>query len=149
VAEQVTVSVNPKEPDPKPKPKLDAKTVQDAVNTAVVVGGVLSKLPLSDTLKGLLLKLFIFGFGVFCGIGVVYKSGLQPQPQPAPASNVSVYQKRIDELQKENTDLKRQLEEHQVPFPQPQPPVVTPPNPVTPKLNPVNPDRPRPGFIVK
>lgn len=150
MAEQVTVSVTPKEPDPnKPKPKLDPKSVQDAVNTAVVVGGILSKLPLSDSLKGLLLKLFIFGFGVFCGIGIVYKSGLQPPPQNAPTSNVSVYQKRIDELQRENTDLKKQLEDHQVPFPQP---VIPPVTPVTPKVNPVNPvnpDRPRPGFIVK
>ena len=123
--------------------------------TVVTVVGILAKLPLSDFLKGLLVKLFIFAFGIFCGIGIVYKSGLLPEtpPVPAPAANVSAYQKRIDELTQENAALHKLLEEQPVPVLPPQPvPLPRPfPRPFPtpfPTPTPVDPDGVRPGVII-
>ncbi len=111
--------------------------------TLVTVLGILSKIPLSDTAKGLLFKLFIFVFGIFCGIGIVYKSGLQPPVAP-PVANVSTYQNRIDELQQENSNLRKQL--GSAPVPVVAQPVTQPVSPVV--LEPAV-DAPRPGFIIK
>lgn len=122
--------------------------------TVVTVVGILSKLPLSDFLKGLLVKLFIFAFGIFCGIGIVYKSGLLPEVPPvtAPAANVSAYQKRIDELTQENAALHKLLEEQPAPV-LPLPPERLHPTPLPrpfprPTVPPVDPDGIRPGVII-
>jgi len=144
---EVTVEVKPKEPEAKPKEMIDPKT-------ASVVAGVLTKLPLGDMLKGLLFKLFIFGLGIFCGIGIVYKSGLPipGDPKAGPPAAVSVYQKRIEELQKENADLRKALEGGEELAPKEQPKVNPVPFPL-PKVNPpaTNPGGvlvPKTGFVV-
>jgi hypothetical protein len=135
---------------------FDPVTAATVITTGV---GVINKLNIGDTAKSWLIKFAIFVFGVFCGIGIVYKSGL-PLPSDEktvnPPANVSVYQKRIDELQTENAELRRQLEK----TPQPQPPQPDGPpvwplpqepktNPVTPPVTqPVRPGEIRPGFVL-
>ena len=91
----------------KPKLSIDPQT-------AVVVASILSKIAFSETVKKLLIKLVIFGFGIFCGIGIVYKSGL-PLPSEQKNASVSSYQKRIEELKHENAELKRSLDENTMP----------------------------------
>ena len=100
--------------------------------------GIFSKLP--ALAKGLLFKLFIFLFGIFCGIGIVYKSGLPLPQEPAvvaPATNVTAYQKRIEELQAENAELRKALE---VSPTQPQPTQPQPPRPTYPNAQPAYPN---------
>lgn len=155
--EPVLVTNPEKSPVPKPKIAIDPQT-------AMVVAGVLSKLPLSDTVKGLMVKLFIFLFGIFCGIGIVYKSGLPldgnktENPPAAVSTNTGAYQKRIDELKKANEELTRALEAMQAqpqpeqPFPQPKTPAFPQAQP-QPKVEPqpkapVAPVGPRPGFVI-
>ena len=141
---EVTLEVKPKEaPEPAKKELIDPKKAE-------AVAGILTKLPLGDMVKGLLFKLFIFGLGIFCGIGIVYKSGLPiPGDKTSPPAAVSIYQKRIEELQKENAELRKALEEPVTPKEQPK----TNPIPFPlPKVNPTTPGSgvlvPKTGFVV-
>lgn len=134
---------------------------------------VVNRLNIGENVKALVVKLAIFLFGIFCGIGIVYKSGLPiPADNVAPPANVSVYQKRIEELQTSNAELQRDnddLRKKVTPAPEPvtppvepdqppvwppvKPPVVTPPAVVPPVVTPpavVPPVVPgiRPGFII-
>ena len=117
----------------------------DPVTAATVVTtgwGIISKLNIGDTAKSLILKLAIFLFGIFCGIGIVYKSGLplpSDNPTVTPPSNVAVYQKRIEELQTENAQLRKLLEPQPQPEPDGPPVWPLPKTDPQPKVNPVPP----------
>lgn len=148
-----------------------AGMVDPATAAAVITAGVevINKLNVGGTTKSLLIKLAIYLFGIFCGIGIVYKSGLPlPADKATPPANVSVYQKRIEELTATNVELQQENDQLRRgvnppgPLPVPpvdnEPPVWPPPRPVpfpTPKLDPVpvvpptTIPAPRPGFIVK
>lgn len=147
-------------------PQAKGMAIDPVVAGTVITAGVnvIKKLNVGEGIKSLLIKLAIFAFGIFCGIGIVYKSGLPlPSDNPAvtPPANVSVYQKRIEELQTENAQLRKLLEQppqpHQ-PEPKPEGPPVWPlpkenpppkTNPVTPPVVvPVRPGEVRPGFVL-
>ena len=103
------------------------------------------KSKLADIVKAGIGKMLIFAFGIFCGIGLSYKVAKETAQQPAPAQDLSVYTKRIEELNKENAALKDALQRSVI-APQPQP-VVEPPAP-QPGSPPIEYPRPRPGVVI-
>jgi hypothetical protein len=139
-------------------PAAKGMSIDPVVAATVLTTGVnaINKLNVGQGIKSLLVKLAIFAFGIFCGIGIVYKSGLplpSENPSVTPPANVSVYQKRIEQLQEENTQLRKLLRLQQQPSqPDPNGPQIWPlPNidqPKAPVLK-TDPTTPRPGFIVK
>lgn len=58
--------------------------------------------------KATLWSLFVFGLGIFCGIGIVYK--VKDEVQPAPPSDVRRLEIQIEKLTKEKQDLEYQIE---------------------------------------
>lgn len=67
--------------------------------------------PAKPKLEGLVLglvgKLLVFAFGIFCGIGLVYKTVKHDTQVPTPT--LTAYTTRIEELKRENEELKQRL----------------------------------------
>lgn len=99
--------------------------------------------PVKPKLEGLALglvgKLLVFVFGVFCGIGLVYKTVKHDTQVSTPT--LTVYTTRIEELKKENDDLKQKLNTSTV---------VTPPSRVEPVVPTPGKEYPKPqqGVVI-